>query len=148
MAETKYGQYVIEAPTFVDDRQSKHQQKVTFRDNKPWSDWRDINFSVNYRCITEPIIMAMEPHEHDHEQFLFFLGGNPEDVKDLGAEIEVTLGEEEEKHIVKTASIVRIPKGLRHGPFNFKRVDKPIVFMNVTLSPEYSRVRGNMCEHS
>jgi hypothetical protein len=148
MAETKYGQYIINAPTTIDEKQSKPLKRVTFRENKPWSDWRDIDFSINYRCVTEPLTMATEAHEHDHEQFLFFLGGNPEDVTDLGAEIEIVLGEESERHTVNTATIVRIPKGLRHGPFIFKKVDKPVVFMNVTLAPEYSRVKGNMCGDS
>ena len=134
MADTKYGQYVIDAPTAIDDTQSKHLKKVTLRENKPWIDSRDINFSINYRCVTEPIIMAEESHEHDHEQFLFFLGGNPEDVADLGAEIEITLGKEAEKHVINTATIVRIPKGLHHGPFNFKKVDKPLVFMMCFLA--------------
>jgi hypothetical protein len=148
MANTKYGQYVINAPTQIDDRQSKHLKRVVLRENKPWSDWRDINFSINYRCVTEPLIMAQESHEHDHEQFLFFLGGNPEDVTDLGAEIEVTLGKEAEKHVVNTATIVRIPKGLHHGPFTFKKVDKPVVFINVTLAPEYSRVNSSTSGNS
>jgi mannose-6-phosphate isomerase-like protein (cupin superfamily) len=143
MSNSKYGQYVIDAPTFIDDRQSKNLKKITFRDNKPWKDSGDINFSINYRCVTEPLIMAEESHEHDHEQFLFFLGGNPEEITDLGAEIEITLGKEAEKHVVNTATIVRIPKGLHHGPFNFKKVDKPVVFMNVSLAPEYSRVDSN-----
>jgi mannose-6-phosphate isomerase-like protein (cupin superfamily) len=142
MAETKYGKYVINAPTVRNDRQPQLPPSVRFRENKPWSDWRDINFSINYRCVTEPLVMAQEPHEHDFEQFLFFLGGNPEDVADLGAEIEITLGEEGEKHIINTATIVRIPKGLHHGPFNFKRIDKPVVFMNITLAPEYTRVKS------
>lgn len=63
--------------------------------------------------------MAEESHEQDHEQFLFFLEGNQEDITDLGVEIEITLGEVAENHIVKAATIVRIPKGLHHGPFNF-----------------------------
>jgi len=138
MAKAKYAKYVINAPTFKDeDRQSKNLQRIALRGKKPWSDWRDIDFSINYRCVTEPLVSGEEPHEHDFEQFLFFLGGNPEDVTDLGAEIEITLGKE--KHVVNTATIVRIPKGLRHGPFNFKRVDKPMVFMNIILSPEYGR---------
>ena len=148
MAETKYGQYIINAPTTLDEKQSKPLKRMTFRDNKPWSDWRDIDFSINYRCVTEPLTMATEAHEHDHEQFLFFLGGNPEDVTDLGAEVEIVLGEEAESHMVNTATIVRIPKGVRHGPFIFHKVNKPVVFMNVTLAPEYSRVEGKMCGDS
>jgi mannose-6-phosphate isomerase-like protein (cupin superfamily) len=142
MAKTKYGKYVIDAPVFRDeDRQSKNMPRVTMRGKKPWPDWRDINFSINYRCVIEPIIMAEGSHEHDFEQFLFFLGGNPEDVTDLGAEIEITLGKEEEKFVVNTPTVVRIPKGLHHGPFNFKKVTKPMVFINITLSPEYTRAK-------
>lgn len=145
MADTKYGQYIIDAPTTVEERQSRKLKRVVLRENKPWSDSGDINFSINYRYVTEPFIMAQEVHEHDHEQFLFFLGSNPEDVSDIGAEIEITLGEEAEKHVVNNATIVRIPKGLHHGPFTFKKVDKPVVFINVSLAPEYSRVNSNMC---
>jgi hypothetical protein len=72
MAETKYGQYIINAPTTIEEKQSKHLKRVTFRENKPWSDWRDIKFSINYWCVTEPLTIAKEAHEHDHEQFLFF----------------------------------------------------------------------------
>ena len=137
MAESKYGKYIIKAPM---EKSSKHPNlppSVSFRENKPWSDWRDINYWMGYRCITEPIVLAAEPHEHDFEQFLFFLGGNPMDIEDLGAEVEITLGREREKHTINTATIVRIPPGLYHGPFNFKRIDKPTVFMNVVLAPEY-----------
>ena len=139
MAETKYGKYIINAPMDTTGRHPNLPPSVSFRDNKPWSDWRDIKYSMAYRCITEPMLMATEPHEHDFEQFLFFLGGNPMDVEDLGAEIEITLGREGEKHTINTATVVRIPPGLYHGPFNFKRIDKPMIFLNVYLAPEYIR---------
>jgi hypothetical protein len=137
MAKTKYDNLIIKAPIEKSDRYS--HPSLTFRDDKPWSDWRDIKYSTAFRYITVPIIMAEEPHEHDFEQFLFFLGGNPANLEDFGAEIELTLGREKEKHTINTASVVRIPPGLYHGPFNFKRIDKPIIFMNVYLAPEYIR---------
>ena len=52
MTETKYGQYIINAPVTIDEKQSRPLNRVTFRDNKPWSDWHDIDFSINYRCLT------------------------------------------------------------------------------------------------
>ena len=139
MAETKYGQYIIKAPIDISERHPNLPPSLSFTNNKPWSDWHDIKYSMAYRCITEPMIMAMEPHEHDFEQFLFFLGSNLMDIGDLGAEIEITLGREGEKHIFNTATVLRIPPGLYHGPFNFKRIDKPMIFLNVYLAPEYIR---------
>ena len=140
MAEKKYGEYVIKAPMGKSELHPELLPSVRFRDEKPWSDWRDINFSAVYNCITEPILMLTEAHKHDDfEQYLFFLGGNPTDVTDLGAEIELFLGEEGEKHIITTATIVRIPKGLYHGPLNFKRIERPMVFLDIFLAPGYKR---------
>jgi hypothetical protein len=81
--------------------------------------------------------MIKEPHKHDFDQFLCFLGGNPLDVGDFGAEAELWLGEEKGKHIINTTSIVHVPKGLIHGPLIFTRVDKPIVFLDIFPAPKY-----------
>jgi hypothetical protein len=32
-----------------------------------------------------------------------------------------------------------VPKGLIHGPLTFKRIDKPIEFIDVVLAPKYVR---------
>ena len=140
MAATKYGQYFIKAPMGKSERHPHLPLHMRFREEKPWSDWRDINFSMVYHCIQEPLLMLTEAHRHfDFEQFLIFLGGNSKDIQDFGGEVELSLGEEGEKHVINSATIVRIPKGLYHGPLNFKRIDKPIVFIDVYLAPEYIR---------
>jgi|WetSurMetagenome_2_1015567.scaffolds.fasta_scaffold77883_1 hypothetical protein len=137
MANTKYAKYIVKAPIETAERYS--YPVLNFKDDKPWSDWRDIKYSMAYRYINKPTVMADEPHEHDFEQFLFFLGGDPTSIEDFGAEIELTLGREREIYIINTASVVRIPPGLYHGPFNFKIINKPILFLNAYLSPEYIR---------
>ena len=105
------------------------------------SSFRELIWSTMvYNCIREPMLMLTEAHKHDDfEQYLVFVGGDPENMTELGAEIELSLGEEGEKYTINTATIVRIPKGLYHGPMNFKRVDKPIVFLDCFLAPEYTR---------
>ena len=40
-------------------------------------------------------------HKHTFDQYLNFFGTDKEDLKDFGAEIELCLGEEQEKHIIK-----------------------------------------------
>jgi hypothetical protein len=54
-------------------------------------------------------------------------------LRDFGAEIELCLGEEQEKHIINSSTAVYIPKELPHCPLNFKVIKKPIVFMVVML---------------
>jgi hypothetical protein len=39
----------------------------------------------------------IEKHAHPYDDMLLFLGTNPQDLTDLGAEIELYLGEEEKQ---------------------------------------------------
>jgi len=137
VAETKYGKYIIKAP--IEKSEGDSYPVLNFMGEKPWSDWRDIKYSMAYAYITEPVVLIPESHKHDYEQFLFFLGGDPMDIGNFGAEIEMVFGKEGEKHIINTASVVRIPPGLYHCPLNFKRIDKPLVFLDVCLAPEYAK---------
>jgi hypothetical protein len=59
------------------------------------------------------------------------------DFKDFGAEVELEMGEEAEKHIINTTTWVYIPAGLLHCPLIFKKVDKPIMFGHVMFAPTY-----------
>ncbi len=68
---------------------------------------------------------------------MYFIGGNPMDFKDFGAEVEFVMGEEGEKHIINTTTWVYIPKGLLHCPLTFTKVDKPIMFGHIMFTPTY-----------
>jgi mannose-6-phosphate isomerase-like protein (cupin superfamily) len=94
------------------------------------------NFSVGTSYLTKPFVMVEETHSHDFDQILFFLGGDPKNVKDFDGEVEMTLGDK--KEIITYASCVYIPKGLMHCPLNIKKVNKPITFIDVTLAPIHS----------
>jgi len=79
--------------------------------------------------------MVAEAHTHDFDQIIFFLGGDPSNVTEFGAEVEMSLGEPLEKHIINYTSCVYIPAGLMHCPLNIVTVNKPIMFIDITLSP-------------
>ena len=130
MAEKKYGKYFIREPI----EEGKFAPNMRFS-----SSFVDTNFSIRWHYVTGPWLMEGEPHAHDFDQFSCFLGGNPVNIRDFGAEIELFLGEEGEKHIISATTIVYIPKGLIHGPLNFKRVDKPVMFINIPLTSKYTK---------
>jgi hypothetical protein len=96
----------------------------------------DTTFGFRYSYFTGPPFQFEEPHIHDYDQFLCFLG-TPENAREFDAEVEVSLGDEGEKYLVDKTTIVHIPAGLTHCPLNFKRVDKPVLLVNITLSPKY-----------
>ncbi len=101
----------------------------------------NLDCSIGYHCVTSTDWKAEIPHKHDTDQLLLFIGGNPQDVLDFGAVIEFYLGEEREKHIIDKTSVISIPAGLLHLPLIFKKVTKPIVFLEVTLSRKYAKTR-------
>ncbi len=91
----------------------------------------DADCSIGYHCISKPMSFD-HPHSHDFPEMLCFIGGNPEDITNLGAEIEFTLGDE--KHVINTTAVVSIPSGLQHCPIVFTKVAKPLVFLEVSLT--------------
>ena len=91
------------------------------------------NFSVGHFYITKPFNMGGDTHSHDFDQVLFFLGGDPKNTEDFDAEIEIFL--EEKYELITRASCVHIPAGTKHCPLIVKKVNKPFIFMDVTLAP-------------
>jgi hypothetical protein len=86
--------------------------------------------------------MAPDMHKHEFPQFMTFLGGDPTNFLDLHGEIELTLSEDGvnlEKHVITRATNVFIPAGLYHSPLVFKRVDKPIIFIDLYFARAYER---------
>ena len=91
----------------------------------------DADCSLGYHHISKPMSFD-DPHSHPFGEMLCFIGADPKDVTDLGAEIEFTIGGE--KHLITTAAVVSIPPGVKHCPVIFKRVDKPVVFLEISLT--------------
>lgn len=100
----------------------------------------DLNCVVGMHCIKRAFMMHEETHKHDFEQVLCFIGGDPTNMYEFGAEVEFSLGEEREKYTITKTTIVHLPAGLYHCPLNFKRIDKPIIFLEVMLTPKYDKV--------
>ena len=87
--------------------------------------------------LTQPFVMVEETHTHDFNQFIYLIGGDPRDITDFDAEIEMTLGEGDKlvKHSIDFPVCIFIPAGMPHCPLNIKRVGKPITYMDIVLNP-------------
>jgi hypothetical protein len=129
---TKYGKYILRAPV-SDERIGRVAHLYGGRD------FFGASFSPAWTGITKPLFMIEESHAHPYDEYLFFWGTNAADIEEFGAEVELCLGEEEEKYIITKPCIVYVPSGLKHCPLNFKVVNKPILFMDISISPEYTR---------
>jgi hypothetical protein len=106
-------------------------------------EYGDLGFHMSWKCIVRPYTDEPEAHRHDFPQFLVFLGGDPNNMLDLGGEVEITLSEDGknfEKHLLTTMATVYIPAGLYHCPLVMKKVERPFVFYNFALTDKYVKI--------
>jgi mannose-6-phosphate isomerase-like protein (cupin superfamily) len=81
---------------------------------------------------------AEKEHIHDFDEFIGFIGvKGRDDPRSLGAEIEVWLGGE--KYMITQSCLIYVPKGMRHCPVRFTRIDSPVLFFTGGMATSYSR---------
>jgi hypothetical protein len=133
MSLTKYGKYISKEII----EQSKYPRitapMVNYQGDRGG---RDLTFQ--WSCITQPLVMDLEPETCDVDQFLLFASTSLEDPMDFQAEIELPLGEELQRQSISQPSFVYVPAGLPHGPINFKSVRRPTALWRYTLDTKYS----------
>jgi hypothetical protein len=131
MAATKYDQYIVKHPV----------GKGAFGPELIYTGETDYksNFTMMFLRVTKPVIMEELAHTHDFDMYVWFLSFDPDNMDDLGADIEIGLGPEREIHKITSPTSVYIPAGMIHCPLEFKRVDKPILFVHATLASQYNK---------
>jgi len=110
---------------------------------KASEDYENLKFHMSWKCISIPYIDEAETHKHDFDQYLVFLGGDPNNMLDLGGEVEITLSEDGvnmEKHTFSCFTTIFIKAGLYHCPLVFKKVDRPFVFYNFAITDHYNKI--------
>jgi len=70
---------------------------------------------------------AEAEHIHDFDEFIGFIGTRgKQDPHGLGGEMEVWLGGE--KYSINKTCLIYVPKGVKHCPIRFNRIDTSILF--------------------
>jgi hypothetical protein len=144
MAETKYGKYIIREPL---EKGMAPMLHICAEEGCYGAKFPNFPVEVQLLCITEPVAFPHQPHAHDGDEIFFIFGSNPQNYYDFDAEIEIHFGEEREKHIVDSTTIIYMPKGLLHGPIAITKVNKPFQWMHVLFSPKYDMSVGDVSHH-
>jgi hypothetical protein len=126
----KYWMNIIQGPFYREREPGYNGMSISAIHNEYRS-----GTTLGYHSIY-PGYLAPVPHAHTHAELLCFLGGDPENVRDLNAEVSVCLGEEQEKHTFNTATIVSIPPELPHCPVTVKNAAKPVIFLVICTTEE------------
>jgi hypothetical protein len=131
MSETKYSQHVIQEPFHKagEDFGGAMIFKHTGEDNS--------GSIYEYHCINRADWSIPESRTHDTWELLCFVGGNPQDINDIGAEVSLFLGNNNEEHIITGATVVSVPPGLKHGPITVKKYTRPFVLLRILTTKEY-----------
>jgi hypothetical protein len=134
MAETKYKKYRLNelAPEQRYQGFGRWPQTILFTDNDIikgskhfWASW-----------VTSLPLPAHGPHTHNDDEMLVMLGSDPNNIKDLGCEVELCMGPEMEKHIIKESTLVYVPANLVHCPIKFRNLKRPFIFIQAQRAPK------------
>jgi hypothetical protein len=79
-----------------------------------------------------------ESHYHPEAEILCFIGLDPDKLDYLGAELELGMGKDLERHVFNKPTVVVCPGGFPHLPLITRWVDKPYGFFVACLSGEHA----------
>ncbi len=128
----KYGKYVIKEPY----SKSRQLEVVAVKPNL-----LGVDCIIRHQAFFKPGVIIKAPHSHDFVEIIALLGTNPMNCREFDAEFEWCLGEEQEKHVINVPTVLSMAKGLLHGPIEIKKIDKPIICLEVMLTSAYSTLQ-------
>jgi hypothetical protein len=97
----------------------------------------DVNFTWGLYSKCGKWHRGGEAHTHPEEEILVFVGLDPNNINYLGAELEMGMGKDYERHIFNKPTVGICPKGFPHLPLVTRWVDKPYGFFVICLSGEH-----------
>ena len=77
-----------------------------------------------------------EPHTHEYDEILAFFGTDPNNLHDLGAEIELYI--DGERNVMNETFMAFIPAGIVHNPLNILKITRPVFHFATTPSKKYT----------
>ena len=98
----------------------------------------EVNFTWGFYSQCGKWHRGGEAHYHPEEEILVFVGLDPDDLNFLGAELELGMGKDYERHIFNKPTVAICPQGFPHLPLITRWVDKPYGFIVVCLSGEHA----------
>lgn len=98
----------------------------------------EINFTWGFYSRCGKWHRGGEAHTHPEEEILCFVGLDPDRLDYLGAELELGMGKDYERHIFNTPTVGICPAGFPHLPLITRWVDKPYGFFVICLSGEHA----------
>lgn len=133
MAVSQYDNLIIRDPYTEFERDGHKQFEGFFCTPQQLN----TNCQYLYSIVKREHVNEATPHVHNFPVIMNFFGGDSENIRDFDAEIWFYLGGE--RQIITTPASISIPPGLAHCPLIFKRVGKPLAWVEIMLTSGYER---------
>jgi hypothetical protein len=117
MTERKYEKYILTDLVLPEDKQKTAAEYASRATRVLWLEdfviqgAPSIICSWYWKATEEPTSKA---HTHDFDEVIGFIGGDPENPRDLCGEVEFWL--DDEKYTLTNSCFIYCPKGLKHAP--------------------------------
>jgi hypothetical protein len=98
----------------------------------------DVNFTWGFHSHCGKWHRGGEAHYHPEAEILVYVGLDPDNMDYLGAELELGMGKDQERHIINVPTVAVCPEGFPHLPLITRWVDKPYGFIVACLSGEHA----------
>jgi quercetin dioxygenase-like cupin family protein len=133
----KYDKYFLTEVNLPVSRQKSAKENADVYSHVAWLDSNRIEgaFYTEVVWYYKPRKSTVGGHTHDFDEIIAFFGSNPDDIHDLGGEVELWMGGE--KHIITKSCLVFVPRGVEHCPLSFNRVDRPIFHFTAGTGGKY-----------
>ena len=145
MADSKYGKYIISSPMVCTPDYSPGEgiKGVTFPNeifmNASLVKGCPMVVDIGWHFIIPDPDPVEGTHSHDFDAVLCFVGSDPKNSSNLGAVLEIQLGDE--KHIITKTCAIFIPKGFEHYPLTHIRVDRPYLQIVFAISDKENYIK-------
>lgn len=131
MAGTKYGNYITPL-SFKDYGPGGYRQGTVIT-----SEMLGLDVHLEYGTYFTAGKTGREPGKaevSEYDRTVLWMGTDTYDLGELGAEVELYLGEEREKHLIATSSAAFIPKGMQYQAV-CTRMEERFINLSVWLGP-------------
>jgi hypothetical protein len=131
--KTKYGKCLVKLPI------SKMGETSMFSAGADILNGFPCNIIYAFGLKEGRVGMSTEPHVHDHDEVIYFIGSDHKNIGYLGAEVNFKIGPkgQETDNIFSVPTAVVIPKGIWHCPMIALKLEQPFLCMAVSLTTKY-----------
>ena len=139
----KYDKYVIQNP--IDYGQMRYSSEKINEANVWYMgdvDFGGASFSLVLVRVDHDINMEEHAHTHDFDMYVWHVPLVPDNMEDLGCEVEMVYGagtedDPAEKYSITKTGCFYVPAGTVHGPYSFKNVTRPLLFIHALQKGDY-----------